>query len=129
MGVARCVMVSGRVARRAACMVFQRFGFRLEHRYATQSVESQDGSDEVSPQSSARLRPLLVDGITLRRVDLRHHRSARVEVRGRADNLPGLRLAHAELARHAVESAWLRQLRFGQTKLAILFAQLVERLL
>jgi uncharacterized sporulation protein YeaH/YhbH (DUF444 family) len=70
-----------------------------------------------------------IDRIGLRRIVLCHHRRARVEVRGCADNLSRLRLAHSELARHAVDAAGLRKLRFGQAKLAILLAQLIAHLL
>ena len=69
-----------------------------------------------------------VDGVRLR-IDLRKYRSAIVNVRGGVHNLPRLRLAHSQLARHAIDAAGLRELRFGQTKLAILFAQLIANLL
>ena len=60
---------------------------------------------------------------------MRVHGNAGIGMRGRLHDLTGFRRSHAHAVGESVDAAWLRKLRFPETKLAILFAQLIELLL
>ena len=64
-----------------------------------------------------------------RRGSLRKHRSGGLRRGIGLNDLPRLRLGKAQLARHPVNALRLRQLRFAEAQLPVVFPQLIQNLL